>query len=60
MSAHISLNLLNIICPLIFTSASDCKASGNFDISSEKYIIPLYDNKFCNAGQVSISRYFEA
>ena len=52
--------LENSTRPLIFTSASGCRASENFDISSENYIFPLYANKFCDAGQVPILRYFEA
>ena len=45
---------------LVFTSASGCRASENFDISSENYIFSLYANKFCDAGQVPILRYVEA
>ena len=45
---------------LLFTSASGCRASENFDISSEYYFFPIYANKFCDAGQVPILRYFEA
>ena len=46
--------------PLVFTSASGCRASGNFDISSENEFFPIYANIFCDAGQVLILRYFEA
>ena len=42
--------------PLVFTS----RASENFEISSENQILPIYANNFCDAGQVSIFRYFEA
>ena len=52
--------LENFTRPLVFTSASGCRASENLDISSENYILPLYDNDFCDAGQVPILRYFEA
>ena len=46
--------------PLVFTSTSGCRASGNFDIFSENYLFLIYVNNFCNAGQVPIFRYFEA
>ena len=46
--------------PLVFTSVSGCRASEYFDISSEIKIFPMYANKFCDAGQVPIFRYFEA
>ena len=45
---------------LVFTSASDSRASENFDISSENYFFPMYANIFWDAGQVPILRYFEA
>ena len=32
--------LENITRPLVFTSASGCRASENFDISSENYVSP--------------------
>ena len=52
--------LENSTRPLVFTSASGCRASEYFDISSENEIFPMYANKFCDAGQVPIFRYFEA
>ena len=52
--------LENSTRPLVFTSASGCRASENFDISSENYFFPIYANNFCDAGQVPILRYFEA
>ena len=52
--------LENSTRPLVFTSASGCRASANFDISSENLIFPIYANNFCDAGQVLILRYFEA
>ena len=45
---------------LIFTSASGCRASENFDIYSKYYFFPMYANILCDAGQVPILRYFEA
>ena len=58
---HVSSSgLENSTRPLVFTSALGCRASENFDISSENCIFPLYANKFCDAGQVPILRYFEA
>ena len=47
-------------CPLVFTSASGCRASENFDISSENQFFPIYANNICDAGQVPILRYFKA
>ena len=41
-------------------SASGCRASENFDISSENYFFPIYVDNFCDAGQVPILRNFEA
>ena len=55
----ISTWLENLTCPLVFTSASGCRASGNFDISNEIFF-PIYANNFCDAGQVPMLRYFEA
>ena len=52
--------LENSTRPLVFTSASGCRASENFDISSENQFFPIYANSFCDAGQVPIFRYFEA
>ena len=52
--------LENSTRPLVFTSASGCRASENFDISSEIHFFPLYANNICDAGQVPILRYFEA
>ena len=46
--------------PLVFTSALGCRASENFDISSENQFFPIYGNNNCDAGQVPILRYFEA
>ena len=46
---------------LVFLSASVCKASENFDISSVKFnVFPIYANNFSDAGQMPILRYFEA
>ena len=45
---------------LVFTSGSGCRASENFDISSENQIFPIYANSFCDVGQVPIFRYFES
>ena len=52
--------LENSTRPLVFTSASGCRASEYFNISSENLVFPMYANKFCDAGQVAIFRYFEA
>ena len=52
--------LENTTRPLIFTSASGCRASENLDISSINYKISICANIFCDAGQVPILRYFEA
>ena len=52
--------LENSTRPLVFTSVSGCRASEYFDISTENLIFPMYANKFCDAGQVPIFRYFEA
>ena len=52
--------LENSTRPLVFTSTSGCRASGNFDIFSENYFFLIYVNNFCDAGQVPIFRYFEA
>ena len=52
--------LENSTRPLVFTSASGCRASENFYISSENDFFPMYVNSFCDAGQVPIVRYFEA
>ena len=56
---HLS-GLENSTRPLVFTSASGCRASENFAISSENYFFPHICHYFCDAGQVSILRYFEA
>ena len=52
--------LENSTRPLVFTSVSGCRASEYFDISTENLIFHMYANKFCDAGQVPIFRYFEA
>ena len=52
--------LENSTRPLVFTSASGCRASEKFNISIENQIVPIYANSFCDAGQVPIFRYFEA
>ena len=52
--------LENSTRPLVFTSTKGCRASENFEISSENQILPIYANYFCDAGQVSIFRYCEA
>ena len=52
--------LENSTRPLVFTSASGCRASENYDISSENQFFPIYANSFCDAGQVHLFRYFEA
>ena len=46
--------------PLIFTSASGCKASEKFIFLVKIKFFPIYANSFCNAGQVPVLRYFEA
>ena len=51
--------LRNSTRPLVFTSASGCRASENCDISSENYFFLIYSNSFSDAGQVPILRYFE-
>ena len=38
--------LENSTRPLVFTSASGCRASENFAISSENYFFPIYSNIF--------------
>ena len=40
--ASLYSGLENSTRPLVFTSASGCKASENFDISSENYFFPIY------------------
>ena len=57
----ISTGLVNSTLPHFFTSASACRASRNFDISSEIFspYMPII-LKFCDAGQVPTVRYFEA
>ena len=52
--------LENSTRPLIFTSTKGSRTSENFEFSSENQILPIYANNFCDAGQVSIFRYFEA
>ena len=52
--------LENSTRPLVLTSTKGCRASENFEVSSENQILPIYANIFCDAGQVSIFRYFEA
>ena len=52
--------LENSTRPLLFTSTKGCRASENFEISSENQILPIYANNFCDAGQVPIFKYFEA
>ena len=52
--------LENSTRPLVFTSASGCRASENFDISGGNHIFPIYAIIFCYAGQVPILRYFDA
>ena len=44
---------------LVFTGASGCRVSKNFDISSE-YFFLIYANTLCDAQQVPILRYFNA
>ena len=51
--------LENSTHPHVFTSASGCRASENFDISSENQFFPIYGNNNCDAGQVPILRFFE-
>ena len=43
--------LENSTRPLIFTTASGCRASENFDISSEKYFFPIHANNFWMQGK---------
>ena len=52
--------LENSTRPLVYTSVSGCRASEYFDISTENQIFPMYANKFGDARQVPIFRYFEA
>ena len=52
--------LENSTRPLVFTSASGCRASENFDISSINLEKSICANNFWDAGQVPILRYFEA
>ena len=52
--------LENSTLPLVFTSTSGCRASENFDITSENIKKSHVANIFCDAGQVLILRYFEA
>ena len=51
--------LENSTRPLVFMSASGCRASENFDISSENQFFPIYGNNIYDAGQVPTLRYFE-
>ena len=39
---------------LVFSSASGCRASENFDISGENHFFPICANNICDAGQVPI------
>ena len=52
--------LENSTRPLVFTSASGCRASKKNDISSENLIFSHICQYFRDAGQVLILRYFEA
>ena len=52
--------LENSTRPLVFMSASGCRASENFDFTSENQFFPIYANNICDAGQVPILRHFEA
>ena len=52
--------LENSTRPLVFTSASGCRASENFGISIENYLFPIYSNNICDTGQAPILRFFEA
>ena len=56
---HASAELKNSTRPLVFTSASGCRASEKFDIPSENYP-PIFANTLCDAVQVPLLRYFEA
>ena len=58
-TANLYTWLENSTHPLVFTSASGCMASENFEISSE-FFTPKNANIFKDAGQVPILRYFEA
>ena len=51
---YVSSGLENSTRPLVFTSASGCRASEDLDISSINYFFPIYANNFCDAGQVPI------
>ena len=56
---HIS-GLENSTRPLVFTSASGCRASEILIFVNENYYFSHIFNNFCDAGQVSILRNFEA
>ena len=60
MHACMQSGLENSTRPLVFTSTKGSRASENFEFSSENQILPIYANNFCDAGQVSIFRYFKA
>ena len=55
----VNTGLENCTRPLVFTSASGCRASEYFDIPSENYFFPIYANNFSDAGHVPILKYFE-
>ena len=44
--------------PLVFTSASGCRASENLIFLMKFNFFPIYAIIFCDAGQVPISIYF--
>ena len=47
--------------PLVFTSASGCRASETLDdFQCKLTFFSIYANYFCDAGQVPILRYFKA
>ena len=46
-----SSGIENSTCLLVFTSASGCRASENFDIPNENFIFSNICQKFCDAGQ---------
>ena len=56
---HAMTGLENSTRPLVFTSATGCRASENFDSSCENYIFSHRCQYNCDAGQVLILRYFE-
>ena len=60
ISGHFVAGLENCTRPLVFTSASGCRASEILIFLEKIIFFPCTPIFFCDTGQVPISRYFEA